>query len=81
MTIFCPSYLYRDKTPPTQNPRGKIPGAGRRVQCGAQPDEASNTLTRRPATYHHASDSRAGKKRNCANQMKSWQMSCGRSLQ
>jgi len=61
MTIFCPSYLYRDKAPPTQNPRGKIPGAGRRVQCGAQPDEASNTLTRRPVTYHHASDSRAGK--------------------
>jgi hypothetical protein len=22
------------------------------VQCGAQPDEASNTLTRRPATYN-----------------------------
>ncbi len=39
--------------------RGKIPEAGRRVQCGAQPDEASNTLTRRPATHHHASDSRA----------------------
>ncbi len=46
---------------PTQNPRGKIPGTGRRVQCGAQPNEASNTLTGRPATYHHASDSRAGK--------------------
>ena len=42
-----------------QNHRGKIPGAGRRVQCGAEPDEASNTLTRRPATHHHASDSRA----------------------
>jgi hypothetical protein len=26
------------------------------VQCGAQPDEASNTLTRRPATYLVASD-------------------------
>ena len=51
---------HRDKTSPTQNPRGEIPGAGRRVQCGAQPNEASNTLTRRPATYHHASDSRAG---------------------
>ena len=42
-----------------QNHRGKIPGAGRRVQCEAGPDEASNTLTRRPATHHHASDSRA----------------------
>jgi hypothetical protein len=30
------------------------------VQCGAQPVEASNTLTRRPATHNHASDSRAG---------------------
>ena len=35
------------------------PGAGRRVQSGAQPDEARNRLTRRPATHHHASDSRA----------------------
>ena len=35
-----------------QNHRGKIPGAGRRVQCGAQPVEASKTLTRRPATYN-----------------------------
>ena len=26
------------------------------MQCGAQPDEASKTLTRRPATYNHASD-------------------------
>ena len=42
-----------------QNHRGKIPGAGRRVQCGAQPAEASKTLTRRPATHHHAPDSRA----------------------
>jgi hypothetical protein len=33
-----------------QNHRGKTPGAGRRVQSGAQPDEASNRLTRRPAT-------------------------------
>ena len=43
---------------PAQNHRGKIPGAGRRVQCGAQPDEASNTLTRRPATYNRILDSR-----------------------
>ena len=28
-------------------------------QFGAQTDEASNRLTRRPATYHHAFDSRA----------------------
>jgi len=44
-----------------RNPRGKTPGAGWRVQCGAQPDEASNTLTRRPATHNrpliHAHDS------------------------
>ena len=31
---------------------GKLTGAGRRVQSGAQPDEASNRLTRRPATYN-----------------------------
>jgi len=37
------------------------------VQCGAQPDEASNTLTRRTATYHHASDSRAGNSATAAN--------------
>ena len=48
-----------------RNHRGKIPGAGRRVQCGAQPDEASNTLTRRPATHHHAPDSRARLQRGC----------------
>jgi hypothetical protein len=35
-----------------QNHRSKTPGAGRRVQCGAEPDEASKTLTRRPATYN-----------------------------
>jgi hypothetical protein len=35
-----------------QNRRGKILGAGRRVQSGAQPDEASNRLTRRPAAYN-----------------------------
>jgi hypothetical protein len=35
ITIFCPTYPHRDKASPTQNPRGKIPGAGRRVQCGA----------------------------------------------
>ena len=29
-----------------RNHRGRTPGAGRRVQCGAQPDEASKTLTR-----------------------------------
>ena len=28
------------------------------MQCGAQPDEASNTLTRRPATYNRILDSR-----------------------
>jgi hypothetical protein len=28
------------------------------VQCGAQPDEASNTLTRRRATYNRILDSR-----------------------
>ena len=44
---------------PGAESRGKTPGAGRRVQCGAEPDEASNTLTRRPATHNHASDSRA----------------------
>ena len=37
-----------------QNHRGKTPGAGRRVQCGAQPDEASNTLTRRRATHNRS---------------------------
>jgi len=37
-----------------KNHKGKTPGAGRRVQCGAQPDQASNTLTRRPATHHQA---------------------------
>jgi hypothetical protein len=42
-----------------RNLKGKIPGAGRRVQCGAQPGEASKTLTRRPATHNHAPDSRA----------------------
>jgi hypothetical protein len=35
-----------------QNPKRQTPGAGRRVQSGAQPDEASNRLTRRPATYN-----------------------------
>jgi hypothetical protein len=65
MAVFVFHIFTVIKLPPTQNPRGKIPGAGRRVQCGAQPDEASNTLTRRTATYHHASDSRAGKWRNC----------------
>jgi hypothetical protein len=30
----------------------KFPEAGRRVQCGAQPFEASKTLTRRAATYN-----------------------------
>ena len=28
------------------------------MQCGAQPDEASKTLTRRPATYNRILDSR-----------------------
>src|SRR5277367_5431548 len=52
MTTFCLSYLHRDKAPPAQNPRGKIqePGGGCNV---AQLDEASKTLTLRPATYHH----------------------------
>jgi hypothetical protein len=50
---------FRKATRRAQNHRGKTPGAGRRVQCGAQPDEASNTLTRQPATHNHASDSRA----------------------
>ena len=58
ITTFCPSYLHRDKSSPAQNHRGKIPGAGRRVQCGAQPNEASNTLTRWPATYNRILDSR-----------------------
>ena len=34
-------------------------------QFGAQPDEASNRLTRRPATHHHAPDSRARLQRDC----------------
>jgi len=53
-----PVYHLRQAIPRAQNHRGKIPGAGRRVQSGAQPDEASKRLTRRPATHHHASDSR-----------------------
>ena len=46
------------KSSRARNPKSKIPGAGRRVQCGAQPDEASNTLTRRPATYNRILDLR-----------------------
>ena len=46
------------KIPRARNPKSKNPGAGRRVQCGAEPDEASNTLTRRPATYNRILDSR-----------------------
>ncbi len=42
-----------------RNPKSQTPEAGRRVQCGAQPGEASNTLTRRPATHNRTSDSRA----------------------
>jgi len=46
------------KSSRARNPKSKTPGAGRRVQCGAQPDEASNTLTRRPATYNRLLDLR-----------------------
>ena len=60
MEAFFALHIFTVKMLRAQNPRGKIPGAGRRVQCGAQPVEASNTLTRRPATHNHASDSRAG---------------------
>src|SRR5208283_5427573 len=52
-----------------QNPKRQTPGAGRRVQSGAQPDEASNRLTRRPATYHripiHAHAARNCATKNC----------------
>jgi hypothetical protein len=58
-----------------QNHRGKTPGAGRRVQFGAQPSEASNRLTRRPATHNrpliraHGSTECASGGLNKANQL------------
>jgi len=45
-------HIFTVKLLRAQNPKRQTPGAGRRVQSGAQPDEASNRLTRRPATYH-----------------------------
>ena len=65
MCFSASCHHFRKAILQARNHRGKIPGAGRRVQCGAQPDEASNTLTRRPATHNPATDSRARLQSGC----------------
>jgi hypothetical protein len=52
---------------PRAKSRGKIPRAGRRVQVEAEGQQGGTTLTRRPATHNHPSDSRARLQRGCTS--------------